>query len=80
MKKSAQIINKALGTNYRVMRPDSGLALRILLVGDLESNAARENAMKTLGENQEWQTHYKESLEKNVADHSRMEHYCYNLV
>lgn len=79
-KKSAQIINKTLGTNYRVMRPDSGLALRILLVGELESHAARESAMLTLNENEEWQAHYDESLEKNVADHTRIEHYCYNVV
>ena len=73
-------INKILGTNYRVMRPDSGLALKILLVGELESHAARENAMKNLNRNEEWQAHYNESLKRNVADHTRIEHYCYNVI
>ena len=80
-KKMAQMINDILGINsYRVMRPESGLRYKVLLVGEIESHAVREKYLKILNDNEEWQTFYNMTVEKKLTDIVSTEHHFYSIV
>ena len=79
-RKTAQLINKICGTQkYRVMQPQTGLTQKLLLVGEMESHAVREEYIKMLDNSEEWLTFSKRFFEKECTEINSTIHHFYTI-